>query len=202
MLTRPGHRRRPRPRCSPPASTRSCASQPDAWCAASRSTPSTLPLLARVGGELSTATGDELHVRYRVTRIMGLLQGAASTEASCRSSPSTTPSTGRRRLVHRTGHHHERALGPALNRKWRWGSRGLGERFEGDLVAEALELADEAAAVALGVLGVAAVNAGDRVQQFELAGERGVSSSMRSDSVTMVSSRKSIWASIWPISSA
>jgi hypothetical protein len=37
------------------------------------------------------------------------------------------------------------------------GSGGLGERFEGDLVAEAFELFDESSAVAFGVLGVAAV---------------------------------------------
>ena len=36
-------------------------------------------------------------------------------------------------------------------------SGGLGEGFEGDLVAEALELFDEPSAVAFGVLGVAAV---------------------------------------------
>ena len=42
------------------------------------------------------------------------------------------------------------------------GSGGLLERFEGDLVAEALELVDDAALVALGVLGVAAVEEGLR----------------------------------------
>jgi hypothetical protein len=37
------------------------------------------------------------------------------------------------------------------------GSGGLGERLEGDLVAEAFELVDQAAFLAFGVLGVASV---------------------------------------------
>jgi hypothetical protein len=49
-----------------------------------------------------------------------------------------------------------RSTGPT-NQNRRWGSGGLRERPEGDLVAEALELADQAAAVAGGVLGVATV---------------------------------------------
>ena len=51
-------------------------------------------------------------------------------------------------------------------------------------------------------LGGTLVHARDRVQQFELTGEGRVSSSTRSDSVWIVSSRKSIWASIWETSRA
>jgi hypothetical protein len=51
-------------------------------------------------------------------------------------------------------------------------------------------------------LGGAAVDAGDGVEQLDLTRERRVSSSVRSESVWIVSSRKSIWPSIWETSSA